>query len=215
MSGAFSKTDLTTPASSANNKMVYKNNTLYVSFQTGIEILSGNISLMPLKTISFPSTLAEYIDVSADTLAFGYSYNYSVYILSTADFRTLWQTTLNQMISGIKIIGCYLVVYADPYLYQIDLELGQIVDSYYYIYSGLYFVEYIISSKSIFLYYRDNPANNIYWRIFNFTTGYTTNTSTCLTSYIYSSSNSSCVKITSNNVIINHINLNATNGSIN
>ncbi len=156
MSGAFSKTDLTTPASSANNKMVYKNNTLYVSFQTGIEILSGNISLMPLKTISFPSTLAEYIDVSADTLAFGYSYNYSVYILSTADFRTLWQTTLNQMISGIKIIGCYLVVYADPYLYQIDLELGQIIYSRNFTNLGYYLVEYISTTGNIFFYNRDN-----------------------------------------------------------
>lgn len=119
------------------------------------------------------------------------------------------------MISGIKIVGCFLIVYADPYIYQIDLELGQIVYSYYYIYSGLYFVDYIIDSKSIFLFNRDNPVNNTFWRIFNFTTDYITNTSTCITSYTYFSSNSSCVKIISNNVIINYINLNATTRNIN
>lgn len=81
-----------------------------------------NSSLILLKSINFPTTLVEYDDVAAEALAFGYSYNQTVYILSTVDFRLLWQTTLNQTITGITIASCYLVVYANPYIYQIDLE---------------------------------------------------------------------------------------------
>lgn len=121
VSAVVNKTSLAIPGTSVHKKMIYKNSALYISFQTGIVILSGNSMLNSLKTINFTSTYTNYIDMSVETLIFGYSYNESMYILSTADFSTIWQKTLNQSITGIKIIDCYLFVYANSYIYQIDL----------------------------------------------------------------------------------------------
>ena len=143
LSSVLNNTSLAIPASSANNKMIYTNSALYISFQTGIVILSANVMLTSLKTIDFPSTLVNYVDMTVDALLFGYSYNQTVYILSTTNFSVLWQTSLNQMITGIKIISCYLVVYANPYIYQIDLELGSVVFTLNYSYPGMYLIDYI------------------------------------------------------------------------
>ncbi len=117
LSSVLNDRSLSVQASSVNNKMIYQNNLLYISFQTGIVILSGDISLTSLKMINFTSTLVNYVDMTVDALSFGYSYNNTVFILSTADFSVLWQTTLSQMITGVKIISCYLFVYANPYIY--------------------------------------------------------------------------------------------------
>lgn len=78
-----------------NDKLIYKNSTLYVSFQTVIYIYSVNTTLTLIRNITYTNTSLTNMDISIDDNNLCYSVLNNVYLLNiSSNYTQIWSYSL-------------------------------------------------------------------------------------------------------------------------
>jgi hypothetical protein len=87
----------TTPLSSTHDKMIYSNDSLYLSFQNGIEIyqITNSFSLLKNYTVSFANTSLDYTDMSVDNNFLCYSTNFTLKLLYLYNYTLYWSINMS------------------------------------------------------------------------------------------------------------------------
>lgn len=78
-----------------NDKLIYKNSILYVSFQTVIYIYSVNTTLTLIRNITYTNTSLTNMDISIDDNNLCYSVSNNVYLLNiSSNYTQIWSYSL-------------------------------------------------------------------------------------------------------------------------